>query len=421
VNPVSSAHRVLRAVGLHGLWSADCSRRRYVLVEIALHRVDDGAIVVDEYEGLLLSFDRSVLAKYRASPDLYILEETDNGGRLENKQAESDPAAWYRVRFAFRRLASGSVCVAAFGPDIGKLPEQEGLVWRGYLIGNPTFAQKDPAFERWVSQHLKASWVEEGARYKLERQIRLIRALTSQVLGKPLLRFDAHQLLNYPAAENTEAYAKAHLELYRLVVDGLASDAISALADHLGIHVSDSSLTLNSLKQVLPSHLIPDIHEPLRKCKQMRNKLHGVSSQPTTSFPAFDAFQVDLGSVAEALAKLCKWLESELKADAEKCLERERTMSTLFPQFVGPPRPAFKLSEIKRAEGKTIETVGFGEEPIRPGKHQSEGIVIHFTDGSSMAIVVGSNAMNLSVQFEGLKPEDVSTDLVVFWAPSIEK
>jgi hypothetical protein len=153
----------------------------------------------------------------------------------------------------------------------------------------------------------------------------------------------------------------------------------------------------------------------------MRNKLHGVPSQPASSFPAFDTFQNDLVSIAEALTKLCKWLESELKADAEKCLKRERTMSKFFPKFAGPPRPEFKLEKIKRAEGKTIESIDFGEEPFCPGKHQSEGIVIHFVDGSSMAVVVGSNAMNLSTQFEGLKPEDMSTDLVVIWAPSIER
>ena len=234
------------------------------------------------------------------------------------------------------------------------------------------------------------------------------------------MHFDAHQLLNYPEAENTEAYTKAHLELSRLVVDGLASDAISALADHLSIQVSNPSLTLNSLKEMLPRHLIPDIHEPLKKCKQMRNKIHGVPSQPITSFPAFDTFQADLVSIVEALTKLCKWLESELKADAEKCLKRERTMLTLFPKFVGPPQPEFKLEKIKRAEGKTIESIDFGVEPIHPDKHQSEGIVIHFVDGSSMAIVVGSNAMNLSTQFKGLKPEDVSTDLMIIWAPSIK-
>ena len=63
------------------------------------------ATAMDEYESLLLPCDRSVLAKYRASPDLYILEETDSGGRLENRQYQSGSTSWYQVRFAFRRLA----------------------------------------------------------------------------------------------------------------------------------------------------------------------------------------------------------------------------------------------------------------------------------------------------------------------------
>jgi hypothetical protein len=263
---------------------------------------------LDKWDRFLLFFDRSVLSKYRASPDSYKLEEDDMGGRLENMETDqSRPISWYQVRFAFRRLANGEVSVAAFGPDIHKLPQREMLIWRGYLLENPVFVQEDTAFERWVSRYLKGSWqVESGPRYKIDRQIQLIRALTEQTLGQPLMRFDEHNLVNYPVAENTEAYAKAHLE---------------------------------------------------------------------------------------------RW----------------------FPKFIGPPRPEFKLGEIMGAVGKTIESVKFGEEPTYPGKHQSEGIVIHSADGSAMAIMVGSNAMNLSSQFEGLNPEDVSTDLVVLWAPAIKK
>jgi hypothetical protein len=377
---------------------------------------------LDKWDRFLLFFDRSVLSKYRASPDSYKLEEDDMGGRLENMETDqSRPISWYQVRFAFRRLANGEVSVAAFGPDIHKLPQREMLIWRGYLLENPVFVQEDTAFERWVSRYLKGSWqVESGPRYKIDRQIQLIRALTEQTLGQPLMRFDEHNLVNYPVAENTEAYAKAHLELYRLLIDGLNTDVIQMLAKLLSAKLSDPSKTLNSLKEILPSGLVSTIHKPLMTCVNARNKVHGVPSQLISPFSAFDAFHRDLEAIAEALTELCKWLEGVLGADAEKCLKREQAM-LWFPKFIGPPRPEFKLGEIMGAVGKTIESVKFGEEPTYPGKHQSEGIVIHFADGSAMAIVVGSNAMNLSSQFEGLNPEDVSTDLVVLWAPAIKK
>jgi hypothetical protein len=234
------------------------------------------------------------------------------------------------------------------------------------------------------------------------------------------MRFDEHHLVNYPVAENTDAYVKAHLELYRLIIDGLDTNVIRMLADHRNVELSDPSKTLNSLREVIPSDLVPKIHKPLMICVNARHKVHGVPSQPISSFSAFDTFHRDLEAITEALTELCRWLEGELEADAEKCLKREQAMS-LFPKFIGPPRPGFKLGEIMRARGKTIKSIEFGEEPIYPGKHQSEGIVIHFTDDSAMAIMVGSNAMNLSSQFEGLNPEDVSTDLVVLWAPAIKK
>ncbi|MDO8472273.1 MAG: hypothetical protein Q7T05_00480, partial [Dehalococcoidia bacterium] len=324
------------------------------------------------------------------------------------------------VRFAFRTLENGERCVAAWGPDIDALPPQEKAVWRGYLLDNATYAQVDPAFQRWVDRYIEGSWeVEGGPRTKVEKQIRLIRALTNQTLGRPLMLFEGLHLVNYPVAENTDAYAKAHLELYRVVIDGLDPDAIHALADRLRVELSNRSKTLNSLKEVLPSDLVSRVHKPLKDCSDTRNKVHGVPSEPVRSFPAFATFQRDLEAIAEALTELGKWIERELGADSERCLRREQAMLH-FPKFTGPPRPADKLAELKRAEGKTIESVDFGEEAVVPGSHQAEAIVIHFTDGSGMAIRVGSNAETLSARFEDLKPEDFSTDLIIIWAPPIK-
>ncbi len=175
---------------------------------------------------------------------------------------------------------------------------------------------------------------------------------------------------------------------------------------------------MNSLKEILPPDLIPKIHKPLKKCYDKRQEIHGVSEQTVRAFPAFDEFHKDLVEITNCLTDLNGWLETMLSADSEACLTREESMAKLFPKIVGPPEPKEKLDELKKAEGKTIKAVEFGGEEKNSKSHQSEGIIFHFTDGSSMAIVVGSNTMNLALKFNGLSPEDVHTDLMVFWAPS---
>lgn len=377
---------------------------------------------VDDCERLLVPFHRTVLCHYRASPELYYLKEDDMGGSLktihdgDTETSGDQPARnWFQVRFGFRRLKDGRVCVAAFGPDVEKLPDQERLIWRGHLIENPTFAPSDPAFRRWVDRYLSASWaVEDGPRPKIERLVKLIRALTRSTLGVPLLRFDGNPLINYPVAENTDAYAKAHLELYRLLIDGLDLDALKTLADRLKTELQNPSKTMNSLKEVLPPDLVPKVYEPLKKCYDERQKNHGVPGQPASSFPAFDEFHKDMTMIAAGLAELNGWLEAVLFADSEARLKRENTMSGLFPQFIGPPRPESKLNDLRQAQGKTIQDVEFGEV-----EGNSESMVLHFADGTSLAIEVGSNARELALDLEGLDAKDFETDLMVFWAPAV--
>ena len=92
-----------------------------------------------------------------------------------------------------------------------------------------------------------------------------------------------------------------------------------------------------------------------------------------------------------------------------------------FPKLSGPPRPEFKPAELKKAEGKTIDRIEFGEVESYPELHESEAMIIHFTDGSALAIHIGSNAGNLTQDLENFRPQDMHTDLMVTWAPSIQK
>jgi hypothetical protein len=317
---------------------------------------------IAEYERLLIPFHRTVLCHYRASPDLYRLQEDDMGGSLKTVHdggTQQDASAinppWFQVRFGFRRLEDGRVCVAAFGPDLKKLPEKEQLIWRGHLIERPQFAKSDPAFLRWVSRNLDGSWeVEDGPKVQIEGLVRLIRALTHQALGVSLWRDQWNPLINYPVAENTEAYTKAHLELYRVLIDGLNQEALSALSRRLNRPLSDPSKTLNGLKELLPEDMIPKIHQPLKDCYEKRQKSHGVPSITAHPFPAFDIFHRDLVATESCLRSLDNWLQSMLSADSESCLQREESMSTVFPQFGWTPNTRVKVgraSEGNRQNG----------------------------------------------------------------------
>lgn len=380
-----------------------------------------------KYEQHFLYFDRSVLAQYRASPHIFGLKEDDMGGILETALDDDDldndlsENQYVRVRFGFRKLRNNCVCIAGLRYDVQELPEKDQFIWRGNMLNSPRFAQDDPAFERWIHRYIEGSWdVEDGPRIQIDQYVKLIRSLTLQTLGRHLFRFEENTLINYPISENTDAYDKAHLELYRLIVDGLDNNALVLLADKLKIPLSDPKKTLNSLKELLPKDLIKIIHNPLKKCSNERSDIHGVPSE-LGSFPAFDTFHRDLIEIAKSLEELNKWLENSLSVDSKACLEREEWVKGLSPKFIGPPRPEFKLNELRKAEGKSIKSVEFGGEAEMKGVHGREGMIFHFSDGTSMSILVGSNVGNLAHKFKDMKEEEFKTDLMVFWAPSIQK
>jgi len=51
------------------------------------------------------------------------------------------------------------------------------------------------------------------------------------------------------------------------------------------------------------------------------------------------------------------------------------------------------------------------------GTHQSEGMILHFTDGSILGIDTGSNACNVADEHEGLQPDEFHADFMLMWVP----
>jgi len=383
--------------------------------------------VAYDRSGLLVYFDRAVLALYRAQPNLYLLKEDAMGGRLEMADDEGDElpnSRWIDILFGFRQLKSGETCIAMVSDAFGeKLSTGDQGVWMGHVIERPEFAEDDTWFERWWQRYMLGSWeVEDGPKVQVARLVRLLRALTNQALQKPLLKFDEHELLNYPVAENTDAYAKAHLELYRLLCDGLNLECLKEIALKTGKALTQPTKSMNSLKELLPAELVPVVHTPLIKCAKERSKNHGVPSERASPLPAFTIFNDDLAEMEQGLRALLGWLEGVLGANAEQCLRREDIMSSgLFPKFSGPPSTASTLPDLQQAVGKTVSSVEFGTKEEHPWVHRSDAAILHFTDGSSLSLMVGSNALNIASDHEGLQPTDFCTDMLVFWAPAIDK
>lgn len=83
------------------------------------------------------------------------------------------------------------------------------------------------------------------------------------------------------------------------------------------------------------------------------------------------------------------------------------------PGFAYPAANAFTVEQVKRMTGKTIQSVELGTRATIQHVHQSELLVIRFTDGTWLAIDTGSNAANISK-----KPDDFSADFRFEWSDS---
>ena len=378
----------------------------------------------NDYEKYLLYFDRSVLNYYRDNSHVYKVIEDEIGGEIrisQNwKEDDSDKYPYIEIKFGFRKLKNGEVYIVVFGPTFLKNTLKKDLKrWKGYIINERQFKEEDDYFNRWVKRYILGSWdVKDGSRKEIENRLDLISALTKYKTGIPLFKCRRSILLNYPKAENEEEYKKANLELYRLVIDGLNKNSIIKLSKLLKKKLSDESKTLNSLKEILPEELIDKIHTPLKELRDRRSKIHKTPSENIKRLNAFDRFDSDLKKIANCLDELLLWIEEIFNIDANSCKEREDSMK-YFPKIVGPPRPDFKLDDLKKIINKRIKSVEFGEVEKNEDCHEAEAIVFNFYDGSSMAIDIHSNAYNLKSEY-GIPPNEVHTSLDILWDKPIK-
>jgi len=376
----------------------------------------------NKYEKYLLYFNRSVLTYYRDSSHVYIVIEDEIGGEIRIspnwKEEDRDKYPYIEVKFGFRKLKNGEICIAVFSTFLNNISKKDLKRWKGYLINKEKFKEEDDNFSYWVKRFILGSWeVKDGIRIEIERNLELITYLTKYITGFPLFKSHRSILLNYPKTENEEEYNKANLELYRLVIDGLNKDSIIELAKLLKKKLSDERKTLNCLKEMLPEELIDKIHTPLKELRDRRSKIHKTPSENIKKLNAFAKFDSDLKKIKKCLNELLLWLEETFDIESSSCKEREFSMKH-FPKIVGPPRPEFKFNDLKKTINKKIKSIKFGEVEPCEVCHEAEAIIFYFYDGSSMAINIHSNAGDFTGY--GISPSSFHTSLDVFWAEPIK-
>ncbi|MFP1731697.1 hypothetical protein ACLEC1_02455 [Lonsdalea quercina] len=80
----------------------------------------------------------------------------------------------------------------------------------------------------------------------------------------------------------------------------------------------------------------------------------------------------------------------------------------------------YSINQARDMVGKTIESVELGFAASNSKLHQRELLIISFTDGTKLAISIGSNVQNVIGNLNrngkpNLKPNDFHTDLDLFW------
>jgi hypothetical protein len=147
-------------------------------------------------------------------------------------------------------------------------------------------------------------------------------------------------------------------------------------------------------------------------------RLSGHKARPkAVKYSAHEQFEKDLELVADGMKELLSVLESSSGLDAEKCLTviGQKKHS---PKLAGKQLPNYPTAEaIAKMIGKTVSSVEYGYEEKSKGSHLSEIIILHYTDGSSVAIDTCTNAGHFVSKI--FKPEDFNAGFFVKWIDSV--
>jgi hypothetical protein len=376
---------------------------------------------------LLGYFDRQVLASYQNESHRYIIKSDFFEGKLEvtdeyyrelERLGRTDERV--SIHFGYRTLKDGELAIVAWLPDLFEKSKTHVPRWQPFYLRSPEWTTDyDERFQNWVRRNLQGDWdIENGPSYQLAEMMNIINGLTCELVDCPLYKHVVPDSLPYPAAENTWCYQDSHKELYGYLIDGLDKDCIQSLAARAGRDIKiGNKNTLKSLYALLPTIATSASFSPAMETvsSQRRTAAHGVRP-PAVKFQAFSQFTKDLTLCVQATRELLTALEQEFKMNGRRALERQ-TAKRGLPRIARAPESHYSIVQAAQMKGKTVERVEVGFREDIQGVHESEAMLIYFTDGSIIGLTAGSNAGDLADGWPDLHAEDFRVDFRVHWVP----
>ena len=381
--------------------------------------------------GMVGFFDARILAIFQIQSDKYELctdyfegsltVRSDYYDRLSEPERSS---ICTNVKFGFRDRKNGELAVAVWLPDLSSIrPDTERMKWIPFHLLEDAFPEEpDSRFQLWVRRYIYGDWgVDNGVLFQISAEVASINAITEMVVGSRLYAHQENPALIFPMAENDHRYQDAHREAYALLIDGLQKHAIESIAGRLSIvtrFANDN--TLKALRRILPTELHAAILDPFNVVSEQRRLASHRVRPEAKRCAAFEKFSKDMQGVLGALRALKGYLEGVFKVRGEQCQRRQSRIAAL-PEIdnAKKPQPNYSISELPQVVGKTIASVEFGYRKSIPGVHESEAMILHFTDGSMLGIETGSNAQNVTDGHQGLRPEDFHSDFILTFVPPL--
>jgi hypothetical protein len=377
---------------------------RHDVLAVFINRPEKYSIQVDEFEGSVRIRD-SCSAKYGE---------------------DSSEMAYLNVSFGFRACRNGEWAVAAYAPDLSKGSPDEQQFWTGFEItSEDEFAdvQGDIRFQKWWSRYILGDWsVEEGPIATLDRVVKQINAITECVVWVPMFTATDLRRLCFPSSENTHRYEDAHAELYRLIVDGLDKDVITAVGKKLGITVTaGNKRTLDALEMLFPQEPArAAVRTPLDVVSEQRRRASHKERSPAQSFPAFEEFEKNLRAIISSVSIVRDDLAERLNVNIERCEARAAAMKQL-PVFdeTRPTQPNYGIFAARNMVGKNVTHVRTGELVSEPETSEMEAIVVEFSDGSMMSIEPITNISQVIRDNAPIDPQALYVTFYVNYVPPL--
>jgi len=369
-------------------------------------------MVYDPSHDRFLAFFRpEVLSPYREQADKYELRTDHFEGEVTlaspyyQQLSESEREAEYlEVKFGYRTLKNGELCVVAFVHDLkDKSSKAHGDRWAPFIVKDADWLDHadDKRFSLWCRRYAEGDWeVDNGPAFQLMEEVRTVNGLTLEAVGMRLYDVGDDPPIIVPAAENTWRYEDAHISLYAILIDGLSITCMRLLAVPLKRRMNPAATrTLNALRKTLLPSLEgdQDFTDPMDNVSTQRGRAAHKVRQPATAMKAFEQFSNDLEACVVAVRLVRTTLESEFGMDANKSRTRQEAINHL-PKIAKAPSAGDSVNAALKMKGKTVASVEVGTEGEIKDRHQTEVVIVHFTDGSIMSIVTGSNAANFSCE-----------------------